>query len=203
VLHRIIEITNVGGELQFVTQGDQNQTADPTPVSLEGPGDKVVYSVPYAGYILKFSGSTAGQIFLIGVPLLVLAVIFGRDLVRNRRAERESATAAATAQLLARPVPSSRVAEAAQPATVVPAAATVTATPVVRLDFAAERIRLHEVPLLKMVPLGAALSEGPGFRKIRVHKASQATMVPLATALDLAYAAHESEPPRRQELQAA
>jgi len=76
VLHRIVQITNDNGQLGFITQGDQNQTPDTQPVALHGPGDKVMYTVPYAGYILDFAGSTLGRILLIGLPLPVLLALF-------------------------------------------------------------------------------------------------------------------------------
>jgi signal peptidase len=84
VLHRIIEVTNDKGELGFITQGDQNKTPDSEPASLQGPGDKVVYSVPYAGYVLSFAEGTKGRVALIGVPLALLVVL-------TLRGERQSA----------------------------------------------------------------------------------------------------------------
>ncbi len=79
VLHRIVEVQNVDGQRLFITQGDANRSPDPQPVALEGPGDKVIYSVPYAGYILGFAGSGLGRGVLIGVPLVLLAAIFVRE----------------------------------------------------------------------------------------------------------------------------
>lgn len=79
VLHRIVEIRTIDGERLFVTQGDRNETPDPIPVALGGPGDKVVYSVPYAGYILSFARSPIGLIALIGVPLASLAFFYIRE----------------------------------------------------------------------------------------------------------------------------
>lgn len=76
ILHRIVQITNDNGQLGFITQGDQNQTPDTQPVSLQGPGDKVEYTVPYAGYILDFAHGTLGRIMLIGLPLPVLLALF-------------------------------------------------------------------------------------------------------------------------------
>jgi len=94
VLHRIVQIvTNDDGQLGFITQGDQNPLPDAQPVALQGPGDKVVYTVPYAGYVLGFAGSTAGRILLIGVPLPVLLVMF---LLPARRRVRPAAASAAT-----------------------------------------------------------------------------------------------------------
>jgi signal peptidase len=85
VLHRIVQITNDNGQLGFITQGDQNQTPDTQPVALQGPGDKVEYMVPYAGYILNFAHGTLGRVLLIGLPLPVLLALFLAP--RNRTAE--------------------------------------------------------------------------------------------------------------------
>jgi signal peptidase len=94
VLHRIVQITtSEDGLLGFITQGDQNQTPDAQPVPLHGPGDKVMYTVPYAGYILDFARSTFGRILLVGLPLPVLLAMF--LLPRKRTAG--SATASSTA----------------------------------------------------------------------------------------------------------
>ena len=75
VLHRIVGITTEDGQPLFTTQGDVNRTPDPLPVALDGPGDRVVFSVPYAGYILQYSGSGPAGLLLIGGPLAALAVI--------------------------------------------------------------------------------------------------------------------------------
>jgi signal peptidase len=90
VLHRIIEITNETGQLGFITQGDQNQTPDSQPVSLQGPGDKVMYSVPYAGYVLDFAHGTLGRILLIGLPLPTLLAVFLLPGKRAAKAKPES-----------------------------------------------------------------------------------------------------------------
>ena len=79
VLHRIVAVTYEDGEPRFVTQGDQNRTPDATPVALAGPGDRVVYSVPYAGYILDFAARMPGRVALIEVPLALLAAFTLRE----------------------------------------------------------------------------------------------------------------------------
>ena len=75
VLHRIARIIDDDTGRLLYTQGDANQTADPEPVMLLGTGDKVIYSVPYVGYILNFGRSTPGLILLLGAPLVLLASI--------------------------------------------------------------------------------------------------------------------------------
>jgi len=88
VLHRIVSIDEqAGGARLFTTQGDSNAGADATPVALAGHGDKMVYSVPYAGHILQFAEGALGRFTLIGLPLLLLGVGF----VRDRRAGRTRA----------------------------------------------------------------------------------------------------------------
>ena len=83
VLHRIVEIKSEGGQRLFFTQGDQNRTPDPEPVALAGPGDMVIYSVPYAGYILSFAQSALGRLALFGVPLAAFSAIMVRKWRRT------------------------------------------------------------------------------------------------------------------------
>ena len=83
VLHRIVKIDEVAGERRFMTQGDSNAAPDTTPVTLEGAGDRVVYSVPYAGYVIGFAQGWGGRLVLIGVPAVLLAFIMGRDARRK------------------------------------------------------------------------------------------------------------------------
>jgi len=104
VLHRIVQIvTNEDGQPGFITQGDQNPTPDTQPVALQGPGDKVMYTVPYAGYVLDFASSTAGRILLIGVPLPVLLVMFLSSGKRTATPAREARPATETPEPQERP----------------------------------------------------------------------------------------------------
>ena len=95
VLHRIVDITTVDGQRHFVTQGDENAAPDPDPVAFDGAGDKVVYSVPYAGYILHYGGGRLGRLLLIAAPLAALAVLVLRDTWRRPRRGKGSGTGSA------------------------------------------------------------------------------------------------------------
>ncbi|MCH8162021.1 MAG: signal peptidase I [Chloroflexi bacterium] len=90
VLHRIVEIVSVDGQLAFITQGDKNNAPDVQPVVLAGTGDKVIYSVPYAGYLLNFAGSWPGRFILIGLPFMLLAGTFAKEIQRAIRPERRA-----------------------------------------------------------------------------------------------------------------
>ena len=105
VLHRIVDISVEDGQRVFITQGDQNRSSDPEPLALDGPGDKVVYSVPYAGYILRYAGSGLGRLLLIGAPLAVLAVIGLRERRRPPRQGRGSGTGTAAEEGAEEPLP--------------------------------------------------------------------------------------------------
>jgi signal peptidase len=75
ILHRIIEIdTTASGVRAFITRGDANQDADP-PVTLQGAGDRVVFSIPWLGYIVHLARSFAGHVFLLFLPATLLAGI--------------------------------------------------------------------------------------------------------------------------------
>lgn len=124
-LYRIVEVSTAGGARTFVLESGETTTG---PLTLEGPGDRLVYSVPAAGTLLGFASHPLGQSAIIGAPLALLAAI----LLRTRSRARERAVEAAAA---ARSSPRGDDTRRREP----------------------ERIRLHEMPLLKMVPLATAL----------------------------------------------
>jgi len=75
VLHRVIAIDTSSGTPKFVTQGDANKEPDAEPVGLQGPGDKVVFSIPWLGYLVHFARSGAGRAFLLIIPSTLLTGI--------------------------------------------------------------------------------------------------------------------------------
>ena len=94
VTHRVIEITEGDGKRWFRTKGDANEDPDPDVFSIPGGKvDKVVFHLPYAGYISSFLGSKAGFFIFVMVPGVMLLSLFGYDLwkaaaeLRKGRAE--------------------------------------------------------------------------------------------------------------------
>jgi len=94
VLHRIISIDMESGQRVAITQGDANEAPDPEPVLLTDEGDKVVYHVPLAGYLLHYAGGRLGPLLLIGAPLGILAIIYLREAWRSLRRQGGSGTGA-------------------------------------------------------------------------------------------------------------
>jgi signal peptidase len=105
VLHRVVGISKVDGKLAFFTQGDRNEAPDIDPVVPVGPGDKVVYSVPYAGYILNFAQSWLGRALLLGVPIAGLIVNPWRERRSRPRAASSVAQDRPAAVPIAQPQP--------------------------------------------------------------------------------------------------
>jgi signal peptidase len=81
VLHRIVDITIDDGQYVLVTQGDQNGRPDPDPVFVEGKGDKIIYAVPYVGFLLHFARTTIGFVSLVAIPI---AFLLGQTLWKMR-----------------------------------------------------------------------------------------------------------------------
>lgn len=87
VLHRIDEIVLVDGERRFVTRGGKESAFDPEPVAFAGSGDRVVYTVPYAGYFLHYTGDGWTRVLLIMVPLALAGLVLTRERWRRARHE--------------------------------------------------------------------------------------------------------------------
>jgi signal peptidase len=74
VLHRVVNIKTDGDANLYVTQGDKNSSADPEPARLQGTGDKVVFAIPYLGYVVHFVRSALGRTLFLFLPSSVLVV---------------------------------------------------------------------------------------------------------------------------------
>lgn len=70
--HRIIEKRVEGGQTYFVTKGDANEERDPREVAAGEVLAKVLFSVPYTGYILDFARQPIGFALLIGLPAALI-----------------------------------------------------------------------------------------------------------------------------------
>ncbi|MGB3921770.1 MAG: signal peptidase I [Minisyncoccia bacterium] len=66
--HRIIEVQTTESGTIFMTKGDANEEADPQSVPESAVIGKVLFHVPYAGYIIDLARKPWGFTFLIGIP---------------------------------------------------------------------------------------------------------------------------------------
>lgn len=79
--HRIVGITEQDGERAFVTQGDNNDQPDQSPVPASQVMGVVILTIPYIGYVIEFANTTAGFVALIVVPFLLLLAIEIRSIL--------------------------------------------------------------------------------------------------------------------------
>lgn len=81
IVHRIVEIQNVSGELHYYTQGDNNDVQDPMYRTYNDIIGVVVFGIPYIGYVTLFLHEPYGLaiVFILFLALLILPEIFMKD----------------------------------------------------------------------------------------------------------------------------
>jgi len=70
--HRVIEVREESGTPTFITKGDANNAVDGEPVAKEAVEGKVLFSVPYLGYLLSFVGTKQGLIILVVIGTIII-----------------------------------------------------------------------------------------------------------------------------------
>jgi len=70
--HRIVEIEENGGKIFYKTKGDANPGADVEKIPQEKVLGKVIFSLPYLGFLVSFAKSQMGFITLIIVPATII-----------------------------------------------------------------------------------------------------------------------------------
>ena len=86
VTHRVIEIINKDGDLEFRTKGDFNNTEDKMLVPEENLVGIYQTKIPGAGHIAMFMQTTNGLLLCVVLPIVLL---IGWDVVRRSRYEKK------------------------------------------------------------------------------------------------------------------
>jgi signal peptidase len=93
--HRIVSVTGEGRSVIFKTKGDANDSEDPNDTRLSDIHGKVIFSLPYVGFILDFAKKPFGFALLVGLPAIsiiideVINII--TEIKKIRRKKREEA----------------------------------------------------------------------------------------------------------------
>ncbi len=82
--HRVTAVENEGG-LSFRTKGDANEVEDPLPVSADRLVGKVVFSIPYAGYVFSYARTRKGAMTIIALASAVILAELIRTMIRGGR----------------------------------------------------------------------------------------------------------------------
>lgn len=69
--HRVVEVTELNGEVAYITKGDANDMPDP-PVKYGNVVGSPVFSIPYLGYFSTWLQSGAGAIAGIALAAMLL-----------------------------------------------------------------------------------------------------------------------------------
>jgi signal peptidase I len=77
VTHRIVSVApGPDGRPLFHTQGDANATPDPWQFQLQGEQQpRVVFSIPFVGYLLSALAIRAVRMLVIGLPAILIALV--------------------------------------------------------------------------------------------------------------------------------
>ena len=87
VTHRIMRVTPVGSQVEFVTRGDANTASERWSVGASGTIGRVEYRVPFVGRAFSFASTATGRLALIAVPALVWGVLSLRAIWREATPE--------------------------------------------------------------------------------------------------------------------
>lgn len=70
--HRVTRSSIVNGKEVFDTKGDANQAGDREAISIDSVLGKTVFTLPYLGYVVAFTKTQKGFIFLIVIPATII-----------------------------------------------------------------------------------------------------------------------------------
>lgn len=91
ITHRVIDVTSYNDAPLFHTMGDANESPDIYPVPPENVVGKVVFDVPYLGYLASFVKTRRGFLATIIIPAIAIMVMEIMDirkiLAENKRAK--------------------------------------------------------------------------------------------------------------------
>src|SRR3989344_780659 len=83
--HRIVADEVRSGVFYYTTKGDANEDPDPQQVAQSEVIGKVLFSIPYFGYVLDFAKKPLGFALLIGVPAAIVVFDEGANIWRETK----------------------------------------------------------------------------------------------------------------------
>lgn len=81
--HRIKDVKMIEGELVYTTKGDANRSVDQRDVFKENIIGKVLFSIPYVGYLINFAKTKLGFAILISIPVIIIIYDQVQRIVRK------------------------------------------------------------------------------------------------------------------------
>ncbi|WEV57015.1 signal peptidase I [Ligilactobacillus acidipiscis] len=87
VAHRVVNIKGTNDEIMFQTKGDKNRSMDPQLVPETAVLGKVVFHIPFLGYIFQFLQRPASLFLTFFIILFIWILIKLIGIVRNMKSE--------------------------------------------------------------------------------------------------------------------
>lgn len=84
-IHRIMRSENQDDEIVFFTKGDANDAEDPNPLKQEELLGKVIFSVPFLGFIVSWMKTGTGIALLVILPLALLGYHELQNIMKKRK----------------------------------------------------------------------------------------------------------------------
>ena len=97
VTHRVDHL-DTANSLFFYTKGDANSVLDPAPVPAERLVGRVVFTLPYAGYLLAYTRSREGLLALLALAALLIAAGLIRRSSGEKKGRKHNASKEVTAE---------------------------------------------------------------------------------------------------------
>ena len=83
--HRIISSRAVEGVMLFTTKGDANEDADSREIRQSEIHGKILFNVPYMGYVVDFVRKPLGMIVVIVIPAFIIIYDEIRKIVKEMK----------------------------------------------------------------------------------------------------------------------
>ncbi len=90
ITHRIYDIKVVGGEPRYITKGDANNAPDQREISQREIIGKVLFDIPYLGYVVDFAQKPIGFSLIIIIPALVIIFDEARKIYNEIKKKKEN-----------------------------------------------------------------------------------------------------------------
>ncbi|OGD68886.1 signal peptidase I [Candidatus Campbellbacteria bacterium RIFCSPLOWO2_01_FULL_34_15] len=92
ITHRIVDIKVIEGDYYYITKGDANDDNDPKDVPKEDVIGKVLFSLPYAGYVVQEARKPFGFAILIIIPGVIIVYDESKKIWKEIKKTKKSNT---------------------------------------------------------------------------------------------------------------
>ena len=83
ITHRIVDARVSVGNVTYQTKGDANEDVDQSPVALNKVIGKVLFSLPYAGYLVAAAQTGYGLLAIVVIPAAAIIFDQGNKIIRE------------------------------------------------------------------------------------------------------------------------